>query len=174
MAESDRNDINDLKTSRDLIIEKQAIHLFGERLKIAMNGLSNMELSRRSGLSETTIRKYVQGKIYPGLDNLALVAEACGVSLAWLATGSGISNKSSNIAINEERQARESSPLSDDDTDRQLAAIFRRLTVTDKNALIEIIYRIGIEGLLRQLKEEQKTPLDERKPLPAASTTQPE
>ncbi|MEE3663260.1 helix-turn-helix transcriptional regulator [Brenneria sp. g21c3] len=158
MAEARQNDEYDAKHDRESVIEKQSIHRFGERLKIAMNGISNMELSRRSGLSETTIRKYVQGKIYPGLDSLALVAEACGVSLAWLATGNDNSNKSSKDESGTTYQAREGAPQAgnDNDASKELEAIFRRLTNEDKNALIDTIYRIGIEGLLNQLKAEQK------------------
>ncbi|MEL4888871.1 helix-turn-helix domain-containing protein [Pectobacterium betavasculorum] len=153
MAEDRQNDGYDVKSGREHIIEKQSIHRFGERLKLAMNGLSNMELSRRSGLSETTIRKYIQGKIYPGLDSLALVAEACGVSLSWLATGEGDPNKKSNQPLSDRATACESPQVRyNDTTTRELEAIFRRLSEQEKNALINTIYRIGIEGLLRQLK----------------------
>lgn len=147
MAADKQRGAQDSEHRREQTLERQSIHHFGERLKTAMNGLSNMELSRRSGLSETTIRKYLQGKIYPGLDSLALVADACGVSLAWLATGVGHQNKSSNS----NQKVGESEPPRYGQTAGELEAILRRLSEQQKDALIDAIYRIGIEGLLRQL-----------------------
>lgn len=55
------------QTEKERIIEAMDIIRFGERLKSAMedSGLNYMALSKLSGLSEATIRKYVHGKIYP-------------------------------------------------------------------------------------------------------------
>lgn len=59
--------------------------------------MSNSELGRKSGMSETTIRKYLRGDIYPGIDSAALVAEACGVSLVWLICGIEQKDEAGNV-----------------------------------------------------------------------------
>lgn len=43
--------------------------------------------ARTAGISEGVVRKYMNGESFPALDRLEKIANAAGVSLAWLATG---------------------------------------------------------------------------------------
>jgi phage repressor protein C with HTH and peptisase S24 domain len=62
-------------------------HGFRERLKLAMDGLSNSEVARRAGLSDSAIRNYVTGDSLPVLDKLTSLAAATEVRPEWLAFG---------------------------------------------------------------------------------------
>lgn len=127
--------------NRDRIFVLSGINRFGERLKSAMNGISNNELARRSGMSETTIRKYLRGDIYPGIDSAALVAQACGVSLIWLICG--VEQKDDAI------------PRGDMDTtvatDPILTTILQRLPAEQSEALADAIVMHGVSGILTAL-----------------------
>ncbi|MER9623277.1 hypothetical protein NKI98_17845 [Mesorhizobium sp. M0222] len=61
---------------------------FAERLRIALSGESPHAFSKRSGIGDSTMRKYLLGSM-PGLDNLLVIAEAANVTLDWLAAGKG-------------------------------------------------------------------------------------
>lgn len=122
---------------RDRIISSSSIIRFGERLKQAMNGMTNVELAKRSGMSEATIRKYLAGKIYPTIDSLAVVAEACAVPFSWLAFGEDTNNAGSN---NFDLK---------DDVDFELLTAFNRLSLREKQLVVDYIYREGINNLVR-------------------------
>lgn len=123
---------------RDRIIVSSGINRFSERLKTAMNGMSNNELARRSGMSETTIRKYLRGDIYPGIDSAAIVAHACDVSLVWLLCG--IEQKDDG-ATNDAMQ--EGLYTAD--------AIFRRLSAEQVKLLTDAIIGHGVTGIITAL-----------------------
>lgn len=135
------------KTEKERIIEQTSIIHFGERLKEAMGkqGLSHLTLSKISGLSETTIRKYIQGKIYPGIDSAALVAHACGVSIEWLLTGKSDKPDYSHGL------AEEIKPQQHDELD----LILQRMREEERLHLLDAFYNIGIKGVLQQLKQPQ-------------------
>ncbi|GKX57443.1 hypothetical protein SOASR030_35550 [Leminorella grimontii] len=118
--------------NRNRIIVREGINRFGERLKKAMGGMSNSELGRKSGMSEATIRKYLQGKIYPGIDSAALIANACNVPLMWLVSG---------IELNDEK--REVSSL--------LSELLGHLDEVDKQMLTNLLVKEGINTLLALL-----------------------
>lgn len=62
---------------------------FKDRFLIALRDESVYAFAKRTGLSESLIRKYLNGASSPGLDNATLIARTLGVSLDWLATGEG-------------------------------------------------------------------------------------
>ncbi|HGF8677690.1 TPA: helix-turn-helix domain-containing protein, partial [Salmonella enterica subsp. enterica] len=135
---------DDKGKNRDRIIGHGTINRFGERLKVAMKGMSNAELARRSGMSETTIRKYLQGKIYPALDSLAIVADACGVSLTWLATGE------------QEQKQKAGDTIIRDDTKQKfdmdtevLIHLLNRLKKEERDLVFNFISREGVNNLVR-------------------------
>lgn len=123
---------------RDRIISSSSIIRFGERLKQAMNGMTNVELAKRAGMSEATIRKYLAGKIYPTIDSLAVVAEACAVPFSWLAFGedTGDNIGASHVDLK-------------DDIDSELLTAFNRLSLKEKQLVVNYIYREGINNLVR-------------------------
>lgn len=61
---------------------------FSGRFAFAIEGESPHAFSRRSGISGTMVRKYLEGSM-PGLDKLLEIAEATNVTLDWLAAGRG-------------------------------------------------------------------------------------
>ncbi|WP_082790838.1 helix-turn-helix domain-containing protein [Obesumbacterium proteus] len=123
---------------RDRIFVTSGINRFSERLKTAMNGMSNSELGRKSGMSETTVRKYLRGDIYPGIDSAALVAHACNVSLIWLLCG---------VEQKNEVMVRNSFTKSDNPAD----AILQRLSTEQVEVLTDAIISHGISGILSAL-----------------------
>ncbi|MGK0600109.1 helix-turn-helix domain-containing protein [Yokenella regensburgei] len=123
--------------NRERIFVLSGINRFGERLKVAMNGMSNNELARRSGMSETTIRKYLRGDIYPGIDSAALVAEACGVSLLWLI--SGIEQKDESVIADVVA------------ADPVLITILQRLPEEQSRILADAIIIHGVSGIIAAL-----------------------
>ncbi|EKM3556357.1 helix-turn-helix transcriptional regulator [Salmonella enterica] len=141
MEKADKTQIDKIR-----IIENYSIIRFGERLKEAMGDMTYRELGRRSGLSETTIRKYIQGKIYPGIDSAALVAHACNVSMMWLLTGQ--SNNADNCLSVSATPSNSSTQPTD-----QLAIMLQRIDEQDKDALVDALCNIGIKGILSKLQQ---------------------
>ena len=62
---------------------------FGSRLKEVIGQESLRSFARKIGLSEASVRNYVGGKRYPGLDTLGEIAARAKVNFMWLATGEG-------------------------------------------------------------------------------------
>lgn len=139
--------INDKRTfSYDGIVR------FSERLRIAMGDMSNHALARQSGLSEASIRKYVKGDSYPTIDNAAKVADACGVSLAWLLTGEdcGTDDNHKRPVANKKTQSK---ALTDAYNDAQngLQLILANLLPEDAEMLFSTLCKVGINGVLARL-----------------------
>ena len=59
---------------------------FAWRLKNAMEqaGLNQADLSRRAGASRAAISQYLSGKNIPGLERIAALADATGVTFDYL------------------------------------------------------------------------------------------
>lgn len=62
---------------------------FPARLRDLIGDRSVRSFSRRSGVSEGTLRGYLSGKTKPTAPKLAALARAGGTSMAWLAMGAG-------------------------------------------------------------------------------------
>lgn len=61
-----------------------------DRIDIAMKtaGIkSQADLSRASGVSESTIGRVLKGGVNPSIENLAEIAKACNVSMDWIVNG---------------------------------------------------------------------------------------
>ncbi|MET4859230.1 helix-turn-helix domain-containing protein [Morganella morganii] len=138
MSDTYKEKSSERTKNRDRIISSSSIIRFGERLKQAMNGMTNVELAKRSGMSEATIRKYLAGKIYPTIDSLAVVAEACAVPFSWLAFGEDADCRASTKEIDLK-----------DDIDSELLTAFNRLSQREKQLVVDYIYREGINNLVR-------------------------
>ncbi|ECN0285021.1 helix-turn-helix transcriptional regulator, partial [Salmonella enterica subsp. enterica serovar Newport] len=131
------------------------IERFSERLKEAMQGMSNHEIARRSGLSEAAIRKYVKGESYPTIDNAAKVADACGVSLSWLLT----EQESSRLSISDgaKHSARANNKLRSKKTDQAtvdgISLLLSGVASSDAQSLFQALCNVGIKGILNKLRE---------------------
>lgn len=66
----------------------QSTSSFAQRLRIALSDESPHAFSKRSGIGDSTMRKYLEGSM-PGLDNLLAIAKAANVTLDWLAANKG-------------------------------------------------------------------------------------
>ncbi|WP_338726584.1 S24 family peptidase [Shewanella baltica] len=69
------------------IIPSEQIIPFKARISEIIGENSVRAFARSCSLSDKTLRDYMSGKTYPTLDRLALIAEASGRSINWLATG---------------------------------------------------------------------------------------
>lgn len=129
---------------REQFFVRYGINRFPDRLKEAMNtaGIpSNNQLAKITELSEATIRKYLKGETYPTLDRLALLADACGCALSWLASGDGgiddvIINKNEHLEYNGESRASE------------IENILSYLTDEQKIKFLRVIYTKGVAAIL--------------------------
>lgn len=131
------------------------IERFSERLKEAMQGMSNHEIARRSGLSEAAIRKYVKGESYPTIDNAAKVADACGVSLSWLLT----EQESSRLSISDgaKHSTHTNNKLRSKKTDQAtvdgISLLLSGVASSDAQSLFQALCNVGIKGILNKLRE---------------------
>lgn len=63
---------------------------FVERMRIVVDMFeSRAEAARQCGVTDATIKRWITGQADPSRTNLVRLAQAAGVSIAWLATGEG-------------------------------------------------------------------------------------
>ncbi|MGR6833623.1 XRE family transcriptional regulator [Aliivibrio wodanis] len=89
---------NDKSSLRALYQGK--IDLFKDRLKESIGEESVRSFSLRCGISESVIRKYLNGS-YPVMDKMPRIAEAAGKSMEWLVAGSDPQKSSDCLDPNE-------------------------------------------------------------------------
>lgn len=64
---------------------------FVTRLRLLTTEYSSVsEFARRCGFHESVIRSYLNDGKSPAMNRLVRIAEVCGVTIDWLATGKGI------------------------------------------------------------------------------------
>ncbi|WP_140918209.1 helix-turn-helix domain-containing protein [Limnobaculum xujianqingii] len=127
-------------------IPMPGINRFPERLKIAMNGLTNVELAKRCDISESAIRSYLSGRSYPGLDKVLSISEACTCPVDWLVTGN-------EFAIYSEKNTRETVEKYDIRDIEEIDIVFNRLTQAEKKLIVDFVQREGLNSLLRLISE---------------------
>nr|ELR5228531.1 helix-turn-helix transcriptional regulator [Providencia rettgeri] len=139
-----KNDIEpENKPSR--IISQEQINRFGERLREAMNGMSNNAFAKQCGWSEKVIRNYLNGESYPSLDRLAVIANVSGRSVGWLVTGE--IDEASDILTNDMGELSSSSATPEQQ--RVWKEILDRMTPIEREAVLDSVFRQGINALLR-------------------------
>lgn len=78
---------------------------FGKRLATLMDGGTYKSFSEKFNLSDKALRDYVNGKTYPSIEKIAIMARASGCSFEWLATGigkmKGVTNPYAKYEMNE-------------------------------------------------------------------------
>ena len=67
---------------------RTAAHTFATRLKQVIGQEPIHGFSKRSGVSDTSLRSYLKGSI-PGIDKVVMIAKTAGVNVEWLVTGEG-------------------------------------------------------------------------------------
>lgn len=68
-------------------VEAWNIDAFSARLREAMVDRTPYSIQKQTGIAQSLIGKYLDGVSTPGTDKLVVLANALGVSVAWLATG---------------------------------------------------------------------------------------
>lgn len=122
---------------RERFISMPGINRFAERLKIAMDGLSNVALASSCDISESAVRSYLKGRSYPSIDKIQAIAEACDAPLIWLITGEEVAEKN------------DSSVLFDD---KQMGGVLNLMTKEQRRQLMVAIIEHGISGILNALR----------------------
>lgn len=130
---------------RERVITESGITRFSERLKKAMDlaGLNNSQVAFRAGMSESSIRKYLKGETYPGLDRLVLLASACECSVIWLALGEGEQDEERTTNAHQSASALQCDPVTS-----EFLSVMSRVSATDREDLLNIIYARGFKILL--------------------------
>ena len=58
-----------------------------DRLQTIKIGVSQRKFAEKCGVLESTMRGYLSGKYSPSAENLLKIAQACNVTVGWLAAG---------------------------------------------------------------------------------------
>ncbi|EAS0140692.1 helix-turn-helix transcriptional regulator [Salmonella enterica] len=126
-----------IEKNRGRFIAMPGINRFSERLKIAMDGLTNVALASRCDISESAVRSYLSGKSYPGIDKIQAISEACEAPLIWLITGE-------DVAINSDFGA--------EFCDAQLAGVLSVMSNEQRRQLALAIVQYGLTGIFNALR----------------------
>lgn len=84
---------------KDPFIDSEKGTTFGERLKQLIGSRSGRSFAKDVNISYSTLHNYLTNTSVPTLDNLVALAEYTGVSLEWLATGTGMEQNQSTQTI---------------------------------------------------------------------------
>ncbi|WP_051502599.1 helix-turn-helix domain-containing protein, partial [Xenorhabdus cabanillasii] len=152
MASGYKEKTDDKDNKLDRIIPDERIIRFGERLRKAMKGESNNSFAKRCGMSERVIRNYLDGSTYPSIDRLAVLAKASDTSLEWLVTGQddSVKNANSGLCANEDKQLPPSPKQQ-----QAWSEILERMTPTEREAVLDKVFRQGINTLLNTAQENE-------------------
>ncbi|EYU13420.1 helix-turn-helix domain-containing protein [Photorhabdus aegyptia] len=127
-------------------ISEEQVRKFGERLKIAMNGMSNNAFAKQCGWSEKVIRNYLNGESYPAIDRLAIIANVSGCAVSWLVSGE--SNDISDIFTSYNSSV--SSPTrATHEQQKVWKNILDKMTQEERKAVIDRVFKYGINAFLR-------------------------
>lgn len=69
-------------------LDRSSPNTFATRLKQVLGQEPIHGFSKRSGVSDTSLRSYLKGSI-PGIDKAVMIAKTAGVNVEWLVTGAG-------------------------------------------------------------------------------------
>jgi len=122
---------NNYKNSPYSLYERQVAR-FKYRLKEAIGDESVRSFSRRCKISESVIRKYLNGS-HPVMDKLPRIAEASGRSMVWLLTG----NVEYNHILNSISERYDEPNTIDNELCREKSSLADRLKLLMKDRSIE-------------------------------------
>lgn len=132
-------------------ISEEQISKFGERLKIAMNGMSNNAFAKRCGWNEKVIRNYLNGESYPAIDRLAVIVNVSGCSISWLVAGE--CDDILDIFTNYNSGVLSPVPATPEQQ-KMWKDILDKMTQEERKAVIDKIFKYGINELLKKLQED--------------------
>lgn len=143
MSYKEKTVLEEKKPAR--IISEDQINRFGERLKIAMNGMSNNAFAKLCGWSEKVIRNYLNGESFPSLDRLVVIANVSGCSIGWLASGF-LDEDSDNLTKKDLARSTESHATPEQQ--QVWKEILDRMTPEEREAVITSVFRHGVSALI--------------------------
>ncbi|MBS9432716.1 helix-turn-helix domain-containing protein [Photorhabdus hainanensis] len=141
MSKEGKHVLNDKNIHRVFI--RDEITQFKDRLRQAMGGESGNSFAKRCGISEAALRTYLSGKTYPALDKLAVLAEKCEVSIEWLAIG-----KNSKDDDTQDTVYKDTPKHVTEEQEKAWLAFLYRMTAEEREAVIDRVFRQGINVLL--------------------------
>ena len=118
---------------------------FKNRLNYAMKlrNVKAADLSRRTGISESTISQYRSGYTEPKRGKLGILADALDVSPAWLMGLDVPMHADEIIEINNNILKEKKNPT--DDSEMRLIEYYRRLNDLQKKAVMTMMESMGKE-----------------------------
>ncbi|WP_176227897.1 helix-turn-helix domain-containing protein [Cedecea sp. NFIX57] len=122
--------------NRERFIVMQGINRFSERLKVAMNGMPNVTLAAKCGISESAVRSYLKGRSFPGIDKIQAIAEACDAPMTWLITGEAPTTDRIENALK---------------YDNGMTHVISMMTDEQRGSLASAIVEHGVSGIMNAL-----------------------
>ncbi|MDB6373971.1 MULTISPECIES: helix-turn-helix domain-containing protein [Photorhabdus] len=110
---------------------------FKDRLKQAIGDESVNSFAKRCEISEASLRNYLSGKVEPPLGKLVAFSEKSGVPVGWLAIG--------DTTVTEEQE-------------KAWLMLLHRMTLKEREVIIDRIFRLGINSLLKTLQGDIQQP----------------
>ncbi|MDB6374404.1 helix-turn-helix domain-containing protein [Photorhabdus bodei] len=141
MGKEGKYALNDKNTPR--VFVRNEITQFKDRLRQAMGDESGNSFARRCGISEAALRTYLSGKTYPALDKLAVLAEKCEVSIEWLAIGKNSKDDDMQDTVHKDTPKHVT-----EEQEKAWLAFLYRMTAEEREAVIDRVFRQGINVLL--------------------------
>ncbi|WP_318357210.1 helix-turn-helix transcriptional regulator [Enterobacter sp.] len=124
--------------------------LLADRLRTLIGSRSTRAAAKAWDLSYSTLNNYLNRGTEPSLSVARQIAEREGVSVEWLACGD---SKETPIALDEERAQwhvkSQPAPVSDP-LEFAWSMVFSSLDMSEKEALLKLIHKEGIQGILYQ------------------------
>ena len=102
--------------------------------KLKALGMSQVQLSRETGLSTTALSSYCTGKRVPETSALYHLAKTLQTSMEWILTGEDLTNEESALPI----PTCDDTPLESEEAD--LVAMFRLLPSYEREDLFDLVY----------------------------------
>lgn len=102
--------------------------------KLKALGMSQVQLSRETGLSTTALSSYCTGKRVPETSALYRLAKTLQTSMEWILTGEDLTNEESALPI----PTCDDTPLESEEAD--LIAMFRLLPSYEREDLFDLVY----------------------------------
>lgn len=113
---------------------------FAERLVEAMGKDNNLSFSKKCGISDSLLGRYIRGETFPTISKLQLISKASGRSMGWL-LGEG----------DESGEHKSTSSLDKEELLKWWGLIFESLDDTEKQSIISTYQRFGVNALFADI-----------------------
>ncbi|OSY95236.1 helix-turn-helix domain-containing protein [Klebsiella michiganensis] len=121
--------------------EHTGVEHFGQRLNQSIGHQSVASFARDCGLSEASVRKYLNSGTLPGIDAVAKISAYTGYSLTWLITGEGEPHIDKIGQVNNH--------LSDEEIAKWWSTMTEALRVEDKINIITAFQYGGLNAVFK-------------------------